>query len=297
MYTAAEAGTVQGSDIVPCPEALPARILRAEQAWTGALVRLMTVAPRGPHVKVLAPERDTLLARLSGEVAACPAGEALAIRRPALGPSCLLSITFEEAGVVGPPSADLQDAPLARLLGRMAQALDEDVALDRDGWLEEVLDRLGRLPMRRHGSRGRLRGGLAPYLLRRVLAFMEARLAEPPSLAEMAAETRLSTAHFCTAFRHATGQPPRRAFREMQLTRAAALLSDTESDLTGIAMACGFSSPSHFATAFRASAGMTPGTYRRTLRLLTADTGPGVAPLRPDLPPLPRHAVQRRDGT
>jgi AraC family transcriptional regulator len=53
--------------------------------------------------------------------------------------------------------------------------------------------------------RNRLRGGLSPAALRRVQLFVEANLASPLKLADLAERARLSQHHFAHAFRASTG--------------------------------------------------------------------------------------------
>ena len=57
-------------------------------------------------------------------------------------------------------------------------------------------------------SGGSVRVGLAPWQLRRAHAYIEAHLDGAPSIADLAAECRLSASHFARAFRQATGMRP-----------------------------------------------------------------------------------------
>jgi AraC family transcriptional regulator len=98
--------------------------------------------------------------------------------------------------------------------------------------------------------------------LARAAEHVEAHLAEPLSLTEMAAVACLSPWHFNRAFRAATGLPPHRYVTARRVERAKRLLA-TDMALIEVAMACGFSSQSHFGEVFKAQTGATPGHWRR----------------------------------
>jgi AraC family transcriptional regulator len=111
-----------------------------------------------------------------------------------------------------------------------------------------------------------IRGGLAAWQVRQARDFIEDRLAEDVSLAELARLTRLSPTHFCSAFKRSVGFPPHRYQLRRRIERAKALLADPDRSVSAIALDCGFSLPSSFATAFRKTTGMTPSAFRRALQ-------------------------------
>jgi AraC family transcriptional regulator len=120
--------------------------------------------------------------------------------------------------------------------------------------------------MRHSGALRRVRpvkGGLAPWQLRRVETIIEHRLGEDISLAELAAEANLSKAYFARAFRHSTGMPPHKYQLNAHIEYAKHLLRRGNTTLIEIGMACGFGSQSQFIRAFNRVIGVTPGVWRR----------------------------------
>lgn len=97
----------------------------------------------------------------------------------------------------------------------------------------------------------------------RSIEFIESKIAQEVSLAEMAAQAELSPFHFARAFKAKTGLPPHRYLIHRRVERAKELLGRTSLPVTEIALACGFASSQHFATMFKRIVGMTPTDYRR----------------------------------
>ncbi|TCV95927.1 AraC-like DNA-binding protein [Luteibacter rhizovicinus] len=110
---------------------------------------------------------------------------------------------------------------------------------------------------------GALRGGLAAWQERRAIAYMEARLDESFSVADVAAECSLSVNHFSRAFRCSVGMPPHRWVLQRRIARARELLTGTALPLADVALACGFAEQSHFTRVFARSVGLPPGAWRR----------------------------------
>jgi AraC-like DNA-binding protein len=108
-----------------------------------------------------------------------------------------------------------------------------------------------------------VKGGLAPWQLRRVEEMIRGRLAEDLSLAELASVTDLSKSHFARAFRRSTGLPPHQYQLNARVERAKRLLRQCDLTLTEIGLACGFREQSQFIRAFRGLVGVSPGTWQR----------------------------------
>jgi AraC family transcriptional regulator len=98
--------------------------------------------------------------------------------------------------------------------------------------------------------------------LKRVLDFVEARLAENVSLGDLAAEACLSPFHFLRLFRAATGLSPHRYVTSRRVQAAQAMLARDHASLVQVALDTGFSSQASFTRVFRQWTGMTPGQYR-----------------------------------
>jgi AraC family transcriptional regulator len=107
------------------------------------------------------------------------------------------------------------------------------------------------------------RPGLAPWQLRRVRAFVDANLDADLSIADLAAESRLSPSHFARAFSASTGIAPHKWLVNCRIERAKALLLGGGTALSQIALACGFVDQSHFTRVFARSEGQSPGRWRR----------------------------------
>jgi len=106
-----------------------------------------------------------------------------------------------------------------------------------------------------------------PKRLKRVLDFIEARIAADISLDDLAAEASLSPFHFSRMFRAATGLAPHRYVTERRVEAAKEKLRLGRSSLVEIALDTGFGSQANFTRVFRKMTGLTPGQYRALVSL------------------------------
>jgi AraC family transcriptional regulator len=111
--------------------------------------------------------------------------------------------------------------------------------------------------------RGDIRGGLAPWQVRRVKEVMMADLAADQSLGALAAQVGLSPFHFARAFKKSVGIPPHAYQVRLRLEHAEALLLGTARSVTEIAMIVGYESSQALARAFHRTRGCTPSDFRR----------------------------------
>ena len=94
------------------------------------------------------------------------------------------------------------------------------------------------------------------------IAVMRERLAEPLTLADIAAEAHLSVYQFIRVFKAATGETPHRFLTRLRIERARRLLSGTSLTVAQIAARCGFASPGALSSAFLSQVGVRPSVYR-----------------------------------
>jgi AraC-like DNA-binding protein len=110
-----------------------------------------------------------------------------------------------------------------------------------------------------------VKGGLAAWQQRIVTAYIEEHLSEQVLLATLASLVRLSTFHFCRAFKQSFGVPPHRYHTGRRIERAKAMLAERKHSVTEIGLAVGFSETSSFTAAFRKITGQSPSRYYRAL--------------------------------
>jgi len=110
-----------------------------------------------------------------------------------------------------------------------------------------------------------VKGGLAAWQQRIVTAYIEEHLSEQVSLATLARMARLSTFHFCRAFKQSFGVPPHRFHTTRRIERAKLMLAERKHSVTEIGLAVGFSETSSFTAVFRKITGQTPSRYHRAL--------------------------------
>lgn len=98
---------------------------------------------------------------------------------------------------------------------------------------------------------------LAPVFLT-----IQARHAEPLTLADLAAVLHVHPAHFSALFKRVTGFPPRAYLTQYRLDRVRELLLSTDLPIARIAQQAGFSDQSYLSRVFRAGEGSSPTEYR-----------------------------------
>lgn len=111
------------------------------------------------------------------------------------------------------------------------------------------------------------RGGLAPWQLKKITAFIENRLDDKIHVEDLADCARLSPSHFCRAFKTTTGETPHAHVMRMRLEKAQVMMLETEETLSQIADACGLADQAHLTRLFRQRLGATPYQWRRANRL------------------------------
>lgn len=100
-------------------------------------------------------------------------------------------------------------------------------------------------------------------LVDRAKLVLASDLARRWTLAEIAAEVRVSPVYLTQVFQQVEGLPLYRYQLRMRLARALDLLPRYD-DLTGLSLDLGFSSHSHFSAAFRQTYGHSPSEFRQS---------------------------------
>lgn len=85
-----------------------------------------------------------------------------------------------------------------------------------------------------------------------------------PSVADLATACGFSERYFAKLFRALTGISISQYIKASQLSKAKALLLETDLPLKEIAYRLGYSSSANFAASFRAASGETPGQFRKS---------------------------------
>ena len=172
--------------------------------------------------------------------------------------------TFDrDARLMALREVTFEDAPtLARALQQMTKAMLAGGHLLAEEAMTQTINDLFVDP-RYGGMRPcAISGGLAPYVRRRSLEYIEAHLDGTIHLQDLAAIAQLSAFHFQRMFRASYGVSPHAWVTQRRVERAKSMLSGRE-PIAQIASACGFSSQSHMTRAFKLGTGVTPSTYRQ----------------------------------
>jgi len=152
---------------------------------------------------------------------------------------------------------------LAHALLAADQTFDRYGGLYTDSIAVAVLSRLIELARRSPQSLSSTRRtGLPQWKLKRAIDYIEAHLARPISLADVASAAGLTRMHFAAQFRAATGVRPHDYLMKRRIEHAQELLIGESIALIDVAQRVGFQSQSHFTTVFRRFAGTTPKCWR-----------------------------------
>lgn len=123
---------------------------------------------------------------------------------------------------------------------------------------EQVLTDRVRNPSDRQRLPLRARLGVQNSKVLTIIELMEANLAEPLSLLEIADHVGLSRRQIERLFRQEMGRSPARYYLEIRLDRARHLLIQSSMPVVEVAVACGFVSASHFSKCYRELYGRSP---------------------------------------
>jgi AraC family transcriptional regulator len=115
-------------------------------------------------------------------------------------------------------------------------------------------------------SLGPIAGTAAPAQIIRMLKIMDANVANPVRIKDIAAAAGLSRSAFSRAFLRSVGESPRGYLRRQRIKLAQHLMLSTRKSLAEIALDCGLSDQSHLTKSFRRVVGISPNAWRRSRR-------------------------------
>ena len=110
---------------------------------------------------------------------------------------------------------------------------------------------------------GVTRGALLAWQIRKVTDFIESHIETAIGIQDLSAVVRLSSSHFCRAFRVSFKDSPHNHVMRRRIARSQVLMSTTNTPMSQIAVDCGFADQAHFSRVHRRLAGVTPGAWRR----------------------------------
>jgi transcriptional regulator GlxA family with amidase domain len=139
-------------------------------------------------------------------------------------------------------------APLDMMIYSISRDFSDKLAI---GVAEQMLHNFVRQPHDTQRMSIQHRTGISNPKLLAVIAYMEAYLETPVSLAELAKSVNLSVRQLERLFRQYLGKTPTRYYLELRLQRARLLLRQTTMPILQVAVASGFASASHFARCYR----------------------------------------------
>ncbi|WP_338941303.1 AraC family transcriptional regulator [Paraburkholderia sp. 22B1P] len=159
----------------------------------------------------------------------------------------------------------VRDPVIERLSQALAVSQTNDTGLGRvflDSVSLAIVSRL--MSRRRTGTLCRERGPakLPKRRMDRVTEYIDAHLAEPIGLEDMARSVGLSCMHFAAQFRKACGLRPHEYLQRRRIEYAQSLLRRPKGSILDIALNCGFRSQAHFTSVFKRFVGDTPHAWR-----------------------------------
>ncbi|MBB3113729.1 AraC-like DNA-binding protein/mannose-6-phosphate isomerase-like protein (cupin superfamily) [Paenibacillus phyllosphaerae] len=99
-----------------------------------------------------------------------------------------------------------------------------------------------------------------------ILDDIQAQIAEPWKVEQLAAQTGISERHFIRLFRQRTGMGFSEYLQHKRVELACRLLTDTDRKIADVAKSVGYQDAAHFREVFRKVMGISPSQYRGTFR-------------------------------
>jgi AraC family transcriptional regulator len=168
------------------------------------------------------------------------------------------------AGVLGEVNhmRDLAVTALARRVADELRAPDDVTPFAVEGLILELLALMARL----RNVPEALADGQPPRWLGEARDLLHDRYAERLRVTDVADAVGVHPVHLARVFRLHYGRPVGAYMRDLRLTWAAGMLTDSGDGIAQIALQAGFFDQSHFTRVFKRQFGLTPLAYRRAAR-------------------------------
>ena len=150
----------------------------------------------------------------------------------------------------------LSDADIERCSQGVAVILNKGLfnAAETLNHIEKALDRQRSL------------GGATQLLVRQAMAVINKRYAEPLSREDIAGQVGISPDYLTDCFRQELGITPMTYLRRYRIRQACRLLETSNSSMTQVSIAIGFTDCAHFTRTFQREMGVSPRAYRQGKR-------------------------------
>ncbi len=102
-------------------------------------------------------------------------------------------------------------------------------------------------------------------LLERIIQYLQSKVYDSLSLADLAAYTNYSSIYLCAYFKHKTGLTLGQYFYKLKIMKSCEYLRSTGKSINEIAAILNYSSAGHFSRSFKNEKKMTPSEYRKCL--------------------------------
>ena len=171
----------------------------------------------------------------------------------------------------------LRDSVVVKLTGTLLRTIHGKTSMSSvyaDGITLSILARLLEIILARATVKPPRAPSVSPleaWRVKMAIDFIDQRIDQSMTSAELGAAVGLSPMHFAARFRAATGTSPHTFILRRRIEHAQTLLATTKSTVADIAFSVGFRTQAHFTTVFRRHVDDTPhrwrGKHRATTRL------------------------------
>jgi AraC family transcriptional regulator len=163
-------------------------------------------------------------------------------------------------------AGDRQRHLLANRLAKLVETASQELEFDREVAKASLVTASQILKAeieRCSGTNGSTKGGLAPWQIVRVRAYIDSNLHRAIYVRDLCEVARRSPAHFSRKFKVAVGESPHAYLMRRRLERAHHLMMTSAASLSEIALSVGFSDQSHLCRLFKQAFGQSPANWRR----------------------------------